>query len=295
MIKRVVAITTRSFLRLEHDQLVIEQEGEESGRVPFEDIGALVLESRQAVVTQRVLSRCVELGVALLVCDQRYMPIGLLQSFHSNSLHAKYLRQQIRVTEATHRRLWGQVVTAKIGHQAIVLERLQRDARHLKALANRVKSGDKENLEAQAAREYWRLLFGEDFRRRADGQGVNAMLNYGYAIMRAIIARAVTMAGLHPALGIHHSNQYNAFALADDLIEPLRPLVDQHVYKLAEGQGDSAIELTNERKQQLLELTATDCVVGGRQLPLMVAAQSYCASVRKALFKEEKAIEFPGI
>lgn len=296
MIKRIIAVTNPAFVRLEKDQLVLEHNHTELGRVPCEDIGALILEHPQITITRRAMSRCLELGAAVLICDEQHMPNAILQPFQAHSLHAKYLRQQIVVSEATHKRIWRQIVSCKIRHQGLVLERLQRDARHLTKLSKRVKSGDKENLEAQAAKVYWRALFGTDFRRRVDGGGINGMLNYGYAIVRAAVARTISATGLHPALGIHHSNQYNAFALADDLVEPLRPMVDYEVFSIVENSNESPdFFLTPELKQRLLGLTAKDCVIDDRQLPLMVALQSYVASFRRTLFKEDKTIVFPVI
>jgi len=296
LIKRIIAITRPAYVSLEREQLVLSHDGEELGRVPCEDIGVLILENAQITVTHRALARCVELNAVVLVCDQRHMPLALLQPLHANNLHTKVLREQVAVSDATHRRIWKQIVARKIQHQAVVLERKQGDGRHLFLLSKRVKSGDEGNLEAQAAKVYWKRLFGSGFRRRTDGAGVNSLLNYGYAIMRAVVARAISSAGLHPALGVHHSNQYNAFALADDLIEPLRPIIDSVVFDLNSAERFGApIELDSETKTALLEVTAHDCLINDRQLPLLVAVQHYVASFRRVLNRCEKAIAFPSI
>lgn len=296
MIKRVIAVSRPAYIRLERRQLVIDAETEELGRIPVEDIGVLILEHRQITITHAAMAHCLEMDAAVLVCDARHMPAAVLQPYEANSLHAMILREQVNITNATKARAWKFVVACKIRHQADVLDRLQRDSRHLTALAQRLKPGDPENHEAQAAKVYWKELFGANFRRRRSGNDVNTLLNYGYAILRAMVGRAICAAGLHPALGIHHTNQYNAFALADDLLEPLRPAVDFLVFKIREAaDGSDELPLTRDRKRQLLALSARQCVVDGRQLPLMVAMQPYVASIREVLLKRKKIILFPQI
>ena len=296
LIKRIVAVTQPGYVRYRKGQIVIEHDGDELGTVPCEDIGALVLEHPQITITRGALSRCLEFNVVVLLCDERHMPVALLQPMQANTLHARTLRSQISVRESVHNRIWKQVISSKIRHQASIVDRYQGDARHLFSLAKRVSSGDKGNLESQAAKVYWRSLFGTEFRRRLDGDGINSLLNYGYAVIRASVARAVCAAGLHPALGIHHSNQYNAFALADDLMEPLRPVVDSVVFEIVSGgEAGGSIELNPDLKIQLLSLIAQECVIESRQMPLMVALQRYIASFRRVLFGEEKTIVFPTI
>jgi len=224
------------------------------------------------------------------------MPIVVLQPFYGNTLHAKVLRQQIAVSDVVKRQIWKQIVQSKIRGQLKVIDIDVNGRSRLKMLVREVKSGDKTNVEAQAAKLYWRLLFGASFRRSTDGDGINALLNYGYAVLRALTAGSITMSGLHPALGIHHSNQYNPYALADDLLEPLRPFVDQSVRRLIDENSPGFIpELSPDTKKRLLDISAIGCSIGERTLPLMVAMQVYLASFKRVLFRQEKRLEIPEL
>lgn len=292
MIKRIVEISNPSYLHLRNRQMVIEREGAEIGSVPIEDLGMLILDHPGISHTQGLLTACFENNVVTLVCDSKHLPSAILLPLDGHTLHSKTLGVQIAAKEPACKRLWQRVVQAKIREQAKVLHSATGDDKPLHAYAAKVKSGDPENIEAQAARIYWQRLFGPEFRRNPDIPGINAMLNYGYAVMRGAVARAVVGAGLHPALGVHHRNQYNSFALADDLMEPLRPLVDIKVYEVCELLSDTP-KLTPQNKRALLEILDWSCAIGERKLPLMVALHYYAASVRKVLAGEEKDVEIP--
>lgn len=292
MIKRIVEISNPSYLHLRNRQMVIEREGAELGSVPIEDLGVLILDHPAITHTQALLTACFENNVVTLVCDSKHLPSAILLPLDGHTLHSKTLGLQIAATEPACKRLWQRVVQAKIREQAKVLHSATGDDKPLYAYAAKVKSGDPDNIEAQAARIYWQRLFGKSFRRDPDTPGINSMLNYGYAVMRGAVARAVVGAGLHPALGVHHRNQYNSFALADDLMEPLRPLVDIKVYEVCELLPDTP-ELTPQNKRALLEILDWDCTIASRKLPLMVALHQYAASVRKVLAGEEKEVEIP--
>lgn len=293
MIKRTVEISNPSRLRIETSQLVIEQNDQEAGRIPIEDLGVLILDHPAVSLTHGVLEACAGSNAVVVLCDKRHMPVSVLQPMEAHTLHARILAEQIRAREPTKKRLWQQIVQAKIAAQARNLDAIGADGKVLFEMARRVKSGDPVNLEAQAARVYWVRLFGLDFRRDTDGDGLNALLNYGYAILRATVARAISAAGLHPALGLHHSNQYNSFALADDLMEPLRPLVDMRVCELRTEMG-AEIKVEKQTKQRLLGVLTWPVRCGSdASMPLMVATHSYAASVRRVLIGEARGPEIP--
>lgn len=274
-------ISRPSQLRLQDHRLRIEQDAQEVGNVPLEDLGVLVLAHPAINLSQALLAACAAADVAVVVCDNRYLPSSLLVHWAAHSLHPRILRDQIRATQPRKKRLWKLIVQAKIEAQARALECRGENATALMAMSARVRSGDPDNAEARAAQYYWRALFGPDFRRNPDLPGINVLLNYGYAVVRACVARAVVGAGLHPALGIMHSNQFNHFALADDLMEPLRPMVDLKVLGLRDAGTED--ELTPAVKKELLGLTAAQVCSRDRRLPLMVALSEYAAAVRDLL------------
>jgi len=281
---------------LKNQQMVIVRDGYESTTVPIEDLGILILDHPAISHTQGLLSACFENNVAIIICDKKHMPSAIFMPLDGNSLHSKTVAQQIKITEPTRKRLWQAIVQAKIRGQAKVLHLTTGDNHSLSAYASRVKSGDPENVESQASRIYWQKLFGKDFRRNPRGGGVNTLLNYGYAIMRAAVSRAIVSTGLHPSLGLHHHNQYNSFSLADDLVEPLRPAVDIKVYIMYK-KSPQKLELTPDVKHTLLEIFAQPFKINKSSLPLMVALHRYAASVKRAICKEDKKsrVEIPEI
>lgn len=282
MIKRTIDISEQSYLRLEHRQLCVDRRGETIARIPIEDLGILILQHPAIVMTQAVVTRCQQNNVAILFCDERYLPVSItLPLWKGHSLHTKVLQRQLAMTESTRKRLWKQIVMEKIRHQAKNVERAGASAKSLWRLVEKVKAGDPQNCEAQAAKQYWRLLMGKEFQRDTEGAGVNALLNYGYAVVRAMIARALVGTGLHPAIGLHHKNQYNGLCLADDVMEPFRPWVDWMVFRLQLDDSEPAID--REAKQQLLGLLAEDVLFDGRKMPLMVATHSLAAQFKDAL------------
>jgi CRISPR-associated protein Cas1 len=294
MIKRIIEISNPAQLSLKNRQMAVEREGFDSTTIPIEDIGILILDHPQITHTQGLLVACAENNVAVLVCNAKHTPCAILLPLEGNSLHSKTIAQQVQITEPTRKRLWQAIVQAKIREQAKVLLHATGDSKPLSAYAKRVKSGDPENIEAQASRIYWQRLFGVAFRRDFDAPGINSLLNYGYAVMRAAVARAIVGAGLHPALGLHHHNQYNSFCLADDLIEPLRPAVDLTVYTVCnELYGEPA--LTPENKRALLEILSKECIINDQRLPLMTSLHHYAASIRKVICGECKRVEIPAL
>lgn len=292
MQKRIIEIGTPSRLSVSHRQLVIDSETSGINMVSIEDLGVLILDHPITTFTQAVLRECARNNVAVIVCDDRHLPYALSLPLADHQLHAKTLRLQIEATEPVKKRTWQAIVKAKVRTQAQVLKMLHGNSDPLPAYADKVKSGDPDNIEAQAARIYWPRLFGETFRRNPDGDGVNSLLNYGYAIIRAALARALVGAGLHPGLGIHHDNQYNAYALADDLIEPLRPLVDLRV---AEWIVDHDPEINRHSKEHLLQMLSWSIALDGQKIPLMVATHYYAASLRRVLAGSDKKLEIPSM
>lgn len=295
MIKRIVEVSSPAYLSCRDRQMFVERDGFEPESVPVEDIGVLILDHPAITHTQGLLAACSENNVAVLICGGKHLPGAVLLPLEGNSLHSKTIAEQIRITEPVRKRLWQAVIKAKIREQAKAVHRATGDSGPLQAYAARVKSGDPENIEAQAARIYWQRLFGDAFRRDFDCPGINSMLNYGYAVMRAAMARAVVGTGLHPSLGLHHHNQYNSFCLADDLMEPLRPAVDLKVYVLTCEAPLFKPEMTPYSKKALLKTLSADCVINGGRLPLMTALHHYAASVRKAIAGETKRPEIPEL
>jgi CRISPR-associated protein Cas1 len=248
------------------------------GTVPVEDIGALILANPAIVITQYCIIACLENMSVLVFCDRKFLPISVLLPLIGNSLHSKILNEQIQTKKPLHKKVWKQIVRAKIQTQASVLKSIKKQYRPLEKMALRVKSGDPENLEALAARYYWKTLFGKGFRRKRDIGGANTLLNYGYAILRASTARAICATGLNPSLGIHHHNQYDNLCLADDLIEPLRPIIDFVVFNLV---SDKEIgELEAKHKESLLSVLNILVTHNKKQFPLSIAIQNYAASFK---------------
>ncbi|MCC6729474.1 MAG: type II CRISPR-associated endonuclease Cas1 [Chthonomonadales bacterium] len=290
---RIVEVSSPAALSYHDRQLVVARAGEPEARVPLDDLGVLVLDYAQATATVPLLAACAAGNVAVVVCDGRHMPAGLLAPFAANTLHARTLREQIAVGEPRRKRLWQAVVVAKIGEQSRLLRDLLGDDGRVGGLAPFVRSGDPDNVEARAARIYFERLFGEMFVRDRAAAGLNAMLNYGYAVVRAAVARAVVGAGLHPALGIHHHNQYDAFSLADDLMEPLRPLVDARAHAYGR-EHEPPEELTPQAKRAMLGALGEEVSFDGKRYPMMAALELYAARVRACLLGEGRKLACPG-
>lgn len=286
MLKRTIEVSTdgtRLFLRAK--QLVIERDDEELATVPFDDLGFLVLTSHGITISSGALRACAEYNIAVITCAANFLPAGLQLSLQGNTLHAERLAAQVAASQPLRKQLWARIVAAKIRMQAANLDGAVRD--RLCAMASQLRSGDPRNLEAQAARIYWGEVFSgialpEPFRRDPDGPAPNGLLNYGYAIARACVARALVAAGLHPALGIHHHNRYNAFCLADDLIEPFRPFVDARVRQLA---AEGRLEVNKDTKRPMLELLADKLTVGAENSPLMTGVQRCANSLSNILME----------
>lgn len=302
MIKRTVEISTPGcYVHSKHEQIVIEKDGVKVGSVPVEDLGVLIFDSPELLISSGAMRLLADENVAVIFTDDKHLPSSLTVPFSAHSIQSKVLNTQVEISQPLKKRLWSSVISAKINNQSKVLDLCGGDGTGLREMSRRVKSGDPENVEAHAAKVYWRKLFGEDFRRDRNADDENKLLNYGYAIVRASIARAIVGTGLHPGLGIKHSNQYNPFPLADDLVEPLRPFVDSRVYAIsreampdADG-SDRQIALDPPTKRDILTLLAEDCIFDGRRSPLLTAIGLYTASVKQVMMGETDRAIFPTL
>ena len=287
MIKRTLEISNPAYLKAHKQQLIIEKEREVVASVPFEDLGVLLLSHPQIVLTQAVIAACHEVNVVIIHCSSKYLPISLTQPIAFHSLHTKTLREQIALSTVRQKQLWQQIVIEKIHQQLHTLSRFGKTHTEIERLAKSVHSGDKHNHEAQAAQKYWKTLMGKDFHRDFEETGVNQLLNYGYAIIRAAVARAIVKTGFHPSLGLNHHNQYNSFCLADDLMEPFRPWVDEITL------NQQSHHLNQETKANYLQVLATDVLFKERHMPFMVALDYFVALVKQAYQDKTIQLEFP--
>lgn len=261
---------------------------------PIEDIGIIVLDNNRITITSGVLEAMLENNCAIITCDKRSMPIGLLLPLYGNTTQNERFRQQLDASLPLMKQLWQQTIKVKIENQAAVLNNCAgAEIRCMNAWAADVKSGDSDNLEARAAAYYWKNLFKiEGFTRDREGIPPNNLLNYGYAILRAVVARGLVASGLLPTLGIHHHNRYNAYCLADDIMEPYRPYVDELVYGIVKSGLDYA-EITKELKARLLTIPTLEVVISGKRSPLMIAVGQTTSSLFKCFNGELRKISYP--
>ncbi len=295
MIKRTLYFGNSAYLKTKNEQLVFESEGTgEQKTVPIEDIGVVILDHQQLTITQALIAKLLENNVALITCDNRHHPTGMMLNLDGNSLQSRKFQAQLEASVPLKKQLWQQTVSAKIDNQACMLESLQIGAKNLRNWSVEVKSGDSDNHEAMAAAYYWKNFFAvfPEFRRDPEGDPPNNLLNYGYAILRATVARSLVSSGLLPTLGIFHKNQYNAYCLADDIMEPYRPFTDKVVWNIVRMNG-KFLELTPDMKKQLLNIPAMDVRINGEKSPLMVAVQKTTASLAKCFEGKQRKILYP--
>ncbi|CAN5248923.1 type II CRISPR-associated endonuclease Cas1 [soil metagenome] len=296
MIKRTLYFGNPAYLKTKDEQLVIELQDGESKTEPIEDIGIVILDHQQITITQAVLVKLLANNTAIITCDQTHHPVGLQLNLDGHTLQSQKYKAQIEASLPLKKQLWQLTIASKINNQASVLQKQKAEIRYLVNLSQNVKSGDSENCEAQAAVYYWKHLFPDflQFRRDRFGEPPNNLLNYGYAILRAIVARSLVASGLLPTLGIFHRNQYNAYCLADDIMEPYRPFVDCIVCDII-GMNGNFLEMTPSMKKQLLEIPVTDVVMEGAKSPLMNAVQRTTASLAKCFETGSKKILYPQL
>ena len=295
MLKRTLVFTNPVSLSLRNCQLVVhrkEQPEEPPTTVPIEDIGTVVVESQRATLTIPLINALAESGVQVVFCNERNMPASLLLPFEGNSTQCETLRAQMDCGEVLKKQLWKQIVEAKIRNQAALLDKVGAEGNALRPYYSNVKSGDSDNREGAAARIYFQLLFGYDFVRNRNLDGIDSLLNYGYSILRAAVARAIVGSGLYPGIGMFHHHRSNAFPLADDLMEPYRPFVDEIVFNL-NYQG--CLVLNKEVKAQLIRVLYADTAFQKVTRPLSVGLSFTTASLVKCYKKEEKSLSLPHL
>lgn len=295
MLKRTLYFTKPSYLSVKNKQLVIEIKDEDQFKtVPVEDIGFMLIENMQITLSMPLINELMNNNVSVIFCDEKHHPQSMLLNMEGNHQQTEVYRQQVSASEPLKKNLWKQTIVAKIENQAKVLDKLGIDSTPLPHLAKQVKSGDIDNREGMAARLYWKKLFGESFIRDRYGDWPNAILNYGYIVLRAAVARALTGSGLLPSFGIFHSNRYNAFCLADDMMEPYRPFVDLCVWDICQKYPDVNM-LEKEIKAEILEILASDVAMKKQTRPLMIAITHTTASLAACFTGTKKQIEFPLI
>lgn len=310
MIKRTLCFTNPAYLSLKNSQLLIKLPEVETNSslpesfraetiktIPIEDIGVVVLDNKRITITQGVLEALLENNCAVITCNDSHLPVGMHLPLVGNTTQTERMRFQIEASLPLKKQLWQQTISAKIQNQALVLRQMRgTEVRNMLKWASEVKSGDSENLEARAAVYYWQNAFPmiENFTRSREGVSPNNLLNYGYAILRAIVARALVSSGLLTTLGIHHRNKYNAYCLADDIMEPYRPYVDRLVMQLYDKYPNCE-ELTKELKAELLQIPVLDVVISGKKSPLMIAVSTTTSSLQKCYSGELRKIVYPII
>lgn len=295
MIKRTLYFGTPAYLKTENEQLVLTStDTGELKTAPIEDIGMVVLDHQQITISQALIAKLLANNVAFITCDSTHHPSGLMLNLDGNTLQSQKFQAQVEASLPLKKQLWQQTVSAKLINQASMLESIRMPAKALLNWASEVKSGDSENHEAKAASFYWKRLFPDflEFRRERFGPPPNNLLNYGYAILRAVVARSLVGSGLLPTLGIFHKNQYNAYCLADDIMEPYRPFVDKIVVNIVRMNG-KFLELTPSMKKDLLGVPAMDVSLSGEKSPLMVAVQKTTASLSRCFEGKSRKILYP--
>lgn len=308
MIKKTLYFENPAYLSLKNKQLVVklpeiekndalpESFRSESVRtIPVEDIGVVILDHQQITLTHGLLEALLENNCAVITCNSSRMPVGLMLPLEGNTVQSERFQAQIEASLPLKKQLWQQTVQAKISNQAHVLKNSRNAVvKNMLAWVGQVKSGDSDNLEGRAAAYYWRNLFSgiEGFTRGREGIPPNNLLNYGYAILRAVVARSLVGSGLLPTLGVHHHNRYNAYCLADDIMEPYRPFVDRLVVEITDR--DAAIdELSKDLKMKLLQIPVLDVFINGQRSPLMIAVGQTTASLAKCFTGEGRRIAYP--
>jgi CRISPR-associated protein Cas1 len=309
MIKKTLYFGNPAYLSLRNKQLLIQLpevvksdtlpetfKADSVKTIPIEDIGVLILDNKRITITHGLIEALLENNCALITCNSNRMPVGLMLPLDGNTVQTERFRDQINASIPLKKQLWQQTVQAKIQNQAYVLENKSKAVvKNMLVWANDVKSGDPDNYEARAAVYYWNNMFPDlpGFTRGRDGDPPNNLLNYGYAILRAVVARSLVASGLLPTLGIHHRNKYNAYCLADDIMEPYRPFVDKFVFEIMERETDIS-ELSQEIKALLLNIPILDVIINKQRSPLMIAVGQTTASLSKCFSGKIRKIKYPS-
>lgn len=296
MIKRTLFFGNPAYLSTQNEQLVVNfpEEGKKEATIPIEDLGYIVLENPQITITSGLIMKLVKNKTAVITCDKQHMPCSFLQPLVGHSEQTERIRHQLNASQPLKKNLWQQTIIAKISNQASHLRFHKKESLKIERWATEVKSGDTENHEAYAAAYYFQNLFEEveNFSRNQKGVPPNNLLNYGYAILRAVAARALVSSGMLPSVGIFHKNKYNAFCLADDVMEPYRPFVDSLVYEMVKS-GEDLEELTMDLKSVLLTIPAMDVLIDGKHSPLMNAMSRTTSSLYDCFLGSNRKLLYP--
>jgi len=277
------------------DILYPSEEKKEDGSVPIEDIGLIILDNAQIVISNALIMALNENNSAIVNCDKSHLPYGLMLPMFSHHAFTEKLHAQLEASQPLMKNLWQQTVVSKIENQAALLKRKGIDTKKMDFYLTEVKSGDPGNVEGRAAAYYWDNLFGGGlFLRYRFGEPPNNLLNYGYAVLRAIIARSLIASGLFPSIGIHHRNKYNPYCLADDIMEPFRPYVDSLILEIVKEKPEME-ELTPDIKKQLLQIPVIDVITDGKSSPLMIGAQRTTASLASCFEGSARKILYPAM
>ncbi len=293
MIKQTLFFSSPVSLSLKYNQIVIslDESGETVTR-PIEDIGVVMVENQMVRMTVPLLNALAENNVAVIFCDRKCMPSSMLMPLAANTTQQEVHRLQVEASLPTKKRLWKGIIESKIRNQATLLDLIGCDGSALKPYWSNVLSGDSDNREGAAARIYWKQMYGQQFVRNRNAEGINSMLNYGYAILRAAVARALLGSGLYPGFGLFHRNRYNAFPLADDVMEPYRPFVDCVVDGILKASAEPSLD--KKTKQSLLKVLTADVKMNGQIRPLQVALSATTASLVRALKDKNESIIYPS-
>lgn len=289
--QRVVDLSTDGLhVAVHRGFLMVTKDGEEAGRVALDDIGAVVAHAHGLTWSNTAFTRLSERAVPVVLCAQNHAPVACVWPLEGNHIQGARLNAQVDASRPLAKRLWRDIVVAKIRMQRAVISSIGGETGPYDLLARKVRSGDPDNVEAQAARRYWQALMGSDFRRDRNTEGANALLNYGYTVLRACVARAICASGLHPTIGLKHSNRANAFALADDLMEPYRPIVDRAVHNLVK---DGVEEVDSDAKRELVALTSLDIPADHGMSPLHVHTTRLAQQLAVNFTGEREALPLP--
>lgn len=292
MIKRTLLVENKTTITCKNNQLVLRSESRE-GTVPIEDIGYIVLDHPEIYISIPAMNALVENNTAVIICAINHLPSGMFLNLNGHYIQQELFRNQIEASVPLKKNLWQQTVIEKIRNQGELLSRIRQEKNHFDYLASKVLSGDTTNMEGVAAQYYWKYFFETDFKRERFGGYPNTFLNYGYAILRAATARALSGSGLLNTLGIHHKNKYNAFALADDIMEPFRPMVDEKVYQILQNYEEQA--LTTAIKMEVLQIITQTVYFKNEISPLMVGLQKTAASLQQCYMGARKKIKYPQL
>lgn len=306
MIKRTLYFGNPAYLSLKMKQMVVRIPQKDDGdlpseadmvrTVPIEDLGVIILDNKQITITQGLIDALLENNCALITCDSKRMPVGLMLPLAGNTIQNERFRSQLDSSLPLRKQLWQQTIEAKIRNQAAVLRYVTgQEHKNMLKWSDSVRSGDADNMEARAAVYYWKTIFPNDpcFIRDREDEGANALLNYGYAILRAVVARALVGAGLLPTLGIHHHNRYNAYCLADDIMEPYRPYVDKLVVEMLEDGAEDKLNATN--KVKLLNIPVIEVKINEKRSPLMIAVSQTVSSLVKCFRGDCRKLIYPDL